>query len=67
MEHLDWHMTMENYTLAKENILRLSMQSFISDSVVPLVSQRYQNLHVFDAYPTLENTHFLGKHNQQNL
>lgn len=67
VDHLDWHMTMENYTLAKENILRLSTQSFISDSVVPLLSQRYQNLYVFDAYPTLENTHFLGKHNQQNL
>lgn len=58
-DHLDWHGTMEKYVLAKENILALSDKSFVSISVLSLLSKSYAHATVFDEYLDIQHTHFL--------
>ncbi len=66
-DHLDRHGTMEGYIAAKENIVSLSRQSFVSDDVAALLTGTYVRLLVFQNYDKIEDTNFLWEHNKQNL
>ena len=66
-DHLDRHDTMDKYIAAKENIVALSRQSFISESTLPLLTHQYPRLSVFENYDAIQNTHFVWDHNKQNL
>ena len=43
-DHLDRHDTMKGYIAAKENIVALSRQSFVSDDVLSLLTGKYATL-----------------------
>ena len=58
-DHLDRHDTMDKYIAAKENIVALSRQSFISESTLPLLTHQYPRLSVFENYDAIQNTHFV--------
>lgn len=67
-DHLNWHPNMDEYFNAKQNIVKLSNHTYMTEDIYKIIKKDLQEK--TSIYPTdynLKETHFVWKHNEKNL